>query len=62
MARLSRQEKNDLLILSKGAYFKKLPPKKLSFEEYLDFLTMANAFGNHKPRKFKAMSGKNFKF
>ena len=62
MARLSRQEKNDVLILSKGAFFKKLPHKKLSFEEYLDFLTMANAFGNHAHRKFRPMSGKHFKF
>lgn len=61
MARLTKQDKADLLAQTQGKFFRPARKKKLTFEEYLEFLTVANAFANHKRRLFRLMTGDNFK-
>ncbi len=39
----------------------KIPKKKISFEEYLEFVTAVNAFSNHAFKPFKRIEGKHFK-
>ena len=61
MARLSKQDKKDLLAQVKGKFFKSAKPKRLSVDEFIEFLSVTNAFANHKRRPFRPITGDNFK-
>lgn len=61
MARLSKQDKADLLAQAKGEFFRPVKKKKLTLDEYIQFLTITNTFANHRRRPFRPMTGDNFK-
>ncbi len=74
MAKLSKQEKEELLRLSGSSKLKddfermrknrKLRLKRqggVDLDTFIKFLTVTNAMFNHQPKPFKRMSGKNFK-
>lgn len=75
MAMLSKEEKKELLRLSVSAQLRKdfrmikmhsdISRKKgflnNNMDFYLRFLTVSNAFANHKQKKFQKMKGENFR-
>lgn len=44
-----------------AALNKKNKNKKFTLEEYLKFVTITNAFANHKRKLFRKIEGSNFK-
>lgn len=74
MAKLSNQEKEELLRVSGSAKLKddferirknrQLRLKRqggVDLDTFIKFLTISNAMFNHQPKPFKKISGKNFK-
>ncbi len=61
MARLSKQDKKDLLEQARGKFFKPAKPKRLNIDEFIEFLTLTNAFANHKRRPFRPITGDKFR-
>ena len=43
------------------AYFAEIPAPAMSFEEYIEFVTVINEFSNHALKPFKRIEGKHFK-
>ena len=71
-ARLSKKEKKELIRLSRSPQLredmrriKSSSSSKggniLSLDEYIEFLTAANAFANHQMKPFRKIEGKKFK-
>jgi len=67
-AKLNKEEKQELLLLSKSAELKndmheirKINDHGFSMDSYLEYLTLTNLFANHERKPFKRIEGNFFK-
>ncbi len=67
-AKLSKEEKRELLLLSKSSDLKndmreirKINDQNFSLDSYIEYLTLSNLFANHERKPFKKIKGNLFK-